>query len=156
MCGHDLRVLSRNPKNLNFRVPAIDGMNNRQNEPHHNPKLSRTLFIMITASLVFWIPGIVVNCTYYLCSKCIPLLVLHSSNLFHLANSLVNPIIYSFRIPIFRETFKRMKLCKQSRKYKINYTPRNLIEGRHNFVLPRPQASVVELSAVCMESWASC
>ena len=72
---------------------------------------------MITASLVFWIPGIVVNCTYYLCSKCIPLLVLHILNLFHLANSLVNPIIYSFWIPMFRETFKRMKLCKQSKEY---------------------------------------
>ena len=99
-------------KKLNSRVPAIDSENNRQNEPHHNAKLSRTLFIMITASLVFWIPGIVVNCTYYLCSKCIPLLVLHILNLFHLANSLVNPIIYSFWIPMFRETFKRMKLCK--------------------------------------------
>ena len=105
-------------KKLNSRVPAIDSENNRQ-----NAKLSRTLFIMITASLVFWIPGIVVNCTYYLCSKCIPLLVLHILNLVHLANSLVNPIIYSFRIPMLRETFKRMKLCKQSKEYTVNYTP---------------------------------
>ena len=62
---------------INCRVPAIDGASNRQNEPQNSAKLSRTLFIMITASLVFWIPGIVVNCTYYLCSHCIPLLVLH-------------------------------------------------------------------------------
>ena len=110
-------------KKLNSRVPAVDGANNRQNELHHNAKLSKTLFIMITASLVFWIPRIVVNCTYYLCSKCIPLLVLHILNLFHLANSLVNPVIYSFRIPVFRETFKRMKLCKQSKEYTVNYTP---------------------------------
>ena len=108
---------------LNCRVPAIDGAHNRQNEQQQNAKLSRTLFIMITVSLLCWIPVIVVYCTYYLCSKCVPSLVVHIFNFFHLANSLVNPIIYSFRIPMFRETFKRLKLCKKSKKYTINYTP---------------------------------
>ena len=108
---------------LNCRVPSIDGAHNRQNEQQQNAKLSRTLFLVITASFFFWIPGIVVYCTYYLCLNCVPLLVIHIFNILHLANSLVNPIIYSFRIPIFRETFKRVKLCKQSKKYIINYTP---------------------------------
>ena len=137
---------------LNFRLPAIDGAHNIQ----QNSKLSKTLFIMITASLFFWVPSLVVYLTNVVCPKCVPLVVFQIFNLFRLGNSLVNPIIYTFRIAMFRKTFKRMKLCKPSKKYKINYTPQNLIEGRHNFVLPRPQASVVELSAVCMESWASC
>ena len=133
---------------LNCRVPAIDGAHNIQ----QNWKLSKTLFIMITASLFFWVPSLVVYFTNVVCPKCVPLVVFQIFNLFRLGNSLVNPIIYSFRIPMFRKTFKRMKLCKQSKRYKINYTPRNLTEGRHNFVLSRPQASFVELSAVCMES----
>ena len=108
---------------LNCRVPAIDGAHNRQNEPQQNAKLSRTLFIMIAASLLFWIPSIVVYCTYCLCSKCVSSLVVNIFNFFHLANSLVNPIIYSFRIPMFRETFKRLKLFKKSKRYTINYTP---------------------------------
>jgi len=108
-------------KRLNCRGPPIDGAQNRQNE--QNAKLSRTLFIMITASLVFWIPGIVVNCTYHLCVKCVPSLLVHIMNFFHLGNSLVNPVIYCFRIPMFRETFKRMKLCKQSKKCTICYKP---------------------------------
>ena len=110
---------------LNCKVPAITGSHHKQKEPQQNTKVSRTLFIVVTVSLVFWIPGIAVNCTYYLClkSRCVPLLVLHIFNWFHLANSLVNPIIYSFRIPMFRETFKRMNPCKQSKEYKINYTP---------------------------------
>ena len=108
---------------LNGRVPPIDGAHNRQNEQQKNAKLSRTLFIVITASLVFWIPSIVVYSTHYVCFKCVSLLIVHIFNIFRLANSLVNPIIYSFRIPMFRETFKRVKLCKQSRKYIINYTP---------------------------------
>ena len=109
---------------LRCRVPVTDGARNGQNEHQQNAKLSRTLFIMITVSLVFWVPSLVVYSTLYLCPPCIPLLVLYIfTRLFRLANSLVNPIIYSFRIPMFRETFKRVKSCKQSKKYKINYSP---------------------------------
>ena len=108
---------------LKCRVPATDGAHNRENESQQNAKLSRTLFIVIATSILLWIPSVEVNCTHYLCIKCVPLLVVHIFNFFHSANSLVNPIIYSFRIPMFRETFKRVKLCKQSKKYTINYTP---------------------------------
>ena len=89
---------------------------------------SRTLFIMITASLVLWIPGILVKCTHFLCLKRVPLLLVHVLNFFHSATFLVNPIIYSLRIPMVRETFKREKLCMQSKKYSVNYTPWSLIE----------------------------
>ena len=105
---------------LNCRVPAIDGAHNRQNEQQKNAKLSRTLFLVIAASLLFWVPSMVVYCIHYRCSTCVPLLVFQIFNLFRLANSLVNPIIYSFRIPMFRKTFKRVKLCKQSKEYTIN------------------------------------
>jgi len=104
---------------LNNKVPAIDGAHNSQSKLQQNTKLSRTLFIMITASLLFWVPSLVVNSTQYLCD-CVPLLVYHISTLFRLANSLVNPIIYSFKIPMFKATFERAKLCKQSKEYGIN------------------------------------
>ena len=110
---------------LNFRVPAINGAHIRKYEPQQNAKLSRTLFIMITASLLFWVPSVVGFTTQYLCSECVPLLVYQIFTMFRLANSLVNPIIYSFRIPIFKQTFKRVKPCKKSNEYAINYTPRN-------------------------------
>ena len=106
---------------LNSRAPTIDGANKRQNERQQNAKLSRTLFIVITASLFFWVPSIVVYCTRYLCYECVPVLVFQIFNLFSLANSLVNPIIYSFRIPVFKKIFKRAKLCKRSKRYTINY-----------------------------------
>ena len=104
-------------KRLNSRVPVIDGAHNRQNEQQQNVKLSSTLFIVITASLLFWVPSIVVYCTHYLCEKCVPVLVFQIFNLFSLANALVNPIIYSFRIPMFKKIFKRTKLCKKSKQY---------------------------------------
>ena len=45
---------------LNSRAPTIEGAHNTQNEQQQNAKLSRTLFIVITASLSFWVPSIVV------------------------------------------------------------------------------------------------
>ncbi|XP_078378594.1 lysophosphatidic acid receptor 3-like [Oculina patagonica] len=110
-------------RRLNCRVPAIDAAHNRRNGPQQNAKFSRTLFVVIAASLLFWFPSIVVYCTQYLCSGCVPLSMFQFFNVFRLANSLVNPIIYSFRIPMFRETFKRMKLCKHSKQYTVNYIP---------------------------------
>ena len=61
-------------KRLKYRVPAIDGTYNRQNEPQQNLKLSRTLFIAITASLLFWVSSLVVYLTSVLYSKSVPLL----------------------------------------------------------------------------------
>ena len=66
-------------KRLTCRVPAIDDAHNRQIEQQQNAKLSMTLFILISASLLFWIPSIIVYCTHYLCFKCVPLLVFHIS-----------------------------------------------------------------------------
>ena len=37
-----------------------------------------------------------------------------------MANSLVNPVIYSFRLPIFREAVGKLKLKKQSKEYEIS------------------------------------
>ena len=110
-------------KRLNCRVPGLNGAHNRHNELQQNAKLSRTLFVVITASLLFWILSIVVYSTHYLYPKCVPLLVVHTFNLFRLANSVVNPIIYSFRLQMFRETLKRVKFCNQSKKYTVNHTP---------------------------------
>jgi len=93
----------------------MDATHTKENESQQNAKLSRTLFIVITASLFFWIPSIVVYATYYLCSKCVPLFLFYGFNMFRLANSLLNPITYSYRIPMFREMFKRGKLCNRQR-----------------------------------------
>ena len=111
-------------KRLDWRVPALDGARHkRPTDLEQKAKLSRTLFIVIAASLLFFIPCMVIYGIYLFCSKCFPLIVVHIFNMFRLANSVVNPIIYSFRIPVFKETLKRMKLCKQSKQYKVSYRP---------------------------------
>ena len=107
-------------KRLNRRVPVLDMVHNRQNRAEQKTKLSKTLFIVIAVSLTCWIPAIVIYCTHILCSKCLPYSLVHTTTTFSLANSLINPIIYSLRMPVFRKTLTRMKICKKSKRYTVN------------------------------------
>lgn len=121
ICGSYLAIRTRLQCNIN--VFAEDTVHNRQNSQEQIKKLSRTLFIVIFTSLVCWFPGVVIYCIRYLCSECLPSLVTRVFNMLRLANSLVNPIIYCFRMSMFRKTLKRIFIRKQSREYTVNYVP---------------------------------
>ena len=105
---------------LTRSVPAFVTVDSRDNLLEKNRKLSRTLFIVIAASLVCWGPSTAAYFIFLLCVWCYPLSVFYSFNIFHLANSLVNPIIYSFKIPMFRKALRRMRLRKTSKQYRVN------------------------------------
>ena len=49
-------------------------------------------------------------CSQLLCHRCVQIPLIYASTVLHLANSLVNPVIYSFRLPIFREAVGKVKL----------------------------------------------
>ena len=56
--------------------------------------------------------------------------VIYTFTVLHPANSLVNPVIYSFRLPIFREAVGKLKLKKkqkQSKEYVISWHSWNFI-----------------------------
>ena len=110
-------------KRVNRKVPAIDTAHNRQSV-EHNTKLSKTLFIAIAASLAFWVPGIMIYCVHSLSQEMFSDVSMYIFTMLQLTNSLVNPIIYSLRMPIFKETLKRLKnrlkIRKQSKRYTIN------------------------------------
>ena len=96
---------------LNCRVRAIDlSVHNRQNAPDQRAKLARTMFIVIAASLICFLPSTVSYLIHYLCSKCVILPLSYVFNVLYLGNSLVNPIIYSFRIPI--KTYQALQAVK--------------------------------------------
>lgn len=90
----------------------------RDNSLEQNKKLSKTLFIVIGASLVCWGSSIVAHFIFHQCLRCYPLTILYSFYIFHLGNSLVNPIIYSFRFPMFRETLRTL-LLKTSKRFEV-------------------------------------
>ena len=91
----------------------------RDNSLEQNKKLSRTLFIVIGASLVCWGSSSVAHFIFHQCFRCFPEPVLYSFYTFHLGNSLVNPVIYSFRFPMFRETLRKMLLLKTSKRFRF-------------------------------------
>ena len=118
ICASYLAIRTR----LNHKVPAIDAAHNRQCV-ERNTKLSKTLFIVIGASTVFWVPTLVFLCIYFsLGLSVLPKVVNYIFSMLTLANSLVNPIIYSLRMPVFRKTLKQLKNKIRIRKPSENYT----------------------------------
>lgn len=101
-------------KRLSQRDPCLDMARDKQNVSGLNAKVSRTFYIVIATSLVRWFPCIVIYCVNFLCSKCLLTYLIHLSTTLRLANSLINPIIQSFRILTFRETLLRIIICKKS------------------------------------------
>ena len=83
--------------------------------------LSKAFLIVISTFLICFLPWLVVQIITYSCSSCqrnlsqLLLFYALSANLVH-ANSGVNPFLYAWRLPKYREAFKRL-LKKQFRCY---------------------------------------
>ena len=105
ICTSYLKIRNR----LRASSPGLD-IHGHQLQAH-NLRLSKTLFITIASSLVFWIPGFVVYSTREFCPQCFPVPVVWFANAMYLANSMVNPFVYSFRMPIFKDALR--KLCRK-------------------------------------------
>ena len=87
-----------------------------RNSTERNLRFSRTFFIVVAVSLVFWFPAFVVYTINDFCPQCFSQVVLSLVNTLHLANSVVNPFVYSFRMPIFQEALKK---CRKKRRQNI-------------------------------------
>ena len=107
ICTSYLKIRNR----LRASSPGLD-IHGHQLQAH-NLRLSKTLFITIASSLVFWIPGFVVYSTREFCPQCFPVPVLRFANAMYLANSMVNPFVYSFRMPIFKDALKKFYRKRQ-------------------------------------------
>lgn len=74
-------------------------------------KLSKTLFTVIAVSFLLWIPSLVMYYAHLNRLK----QQFHAKNriyigsMLHLTNSLTNPLFYSLRMPMFKETLTRLK-----------------------------------------------
>ena len=79
-----------------------------------NRKLTISLLILTVVSLVTWTPfGIYTAMLIFKESFALPLNILHFSKLLLYANSLVNPVIYAFRIPKFRKAAIDLLHCRR-------------------------------------------
>lgn len=105
---------------LKLTVISLEAHNRHSTQ--QNAKLSRTLFIIIALSLSLWLPSIVLYTIDDVCPDCtLPEILLFISRVLHLTNSLINPVVYSYRMPMFKESMKRcLKKCSVNSKRDIN------------------------------------
>ena len=97
---------------LRSTTPEIEVHKYKSTE--QNLRLSRTFFIVAAVSLVFWMPAIIVYSIRQFCKRCVSPTVEMFVKVLHLANSMVNPFVYSFRMPIFNS--QRWKGSRQITK----------------------------------------
>ena len=102
ICACFLAIRNR----LHCTTPEILDVHNHKST-EQNLRLSRTFFIVAAVSLVFWLPAIVVYAIDEFCKGCFSPTVVRSVNVLHLANSMVNPLVYTFRMPIFKDAWKK-------------------------------------------------
>ena len=78
----------------------------------NNIKLSKTLFIVIGLLFGLWLPAISVYTIKRICHDCLTgTFYVHAvsiATVLHFANSLVNPIVYSYRMPMFKAALKKL------------------------------------------------
>ena len=101
ICASYLSILSR----LYATQPDLqDGQ--RRSARDQTLRLSKTFYIVVAASLIFWQPAFFVFAIDPLCGQCFPPTLLWFGNVLYLANSMVNPFVYSFRMKIFKNALK--------------------------------------------------
>ena len=110
ICGSYLQIRRKWRSNV---IPGEE-IHARQTA-ERNLRLSRTVFIVIAVSLVFWLPATIVYTARPFCRPpCVGPIAVSLVNVLHLANSVVNPIVYSFRMGIFKDTLKKFsRRCRR-------------------------------------------
>ena len=98
ICVSYLRIRTR------LRAPPRAELDNhRHRSREHNLRFSKTVFIAIASSLAFWMPAFVVYSTREFCQRCFTPLVFWLVDAMYQVNSMVNPLVYSFRMQIFKD-----------------------------------------------------
>ena len=116
ICTSYLKIRTR----LRCSVPGLEVHKGSRQSRETVLRLSRTFFIVTALSLVFWLPAFIVYTTGEFCTTCFSPLILEIVNVLRLANSMVNPFIYSFRMPIFKDALKG---CQKKQRQDFELRP---------------------------------
>ena len=111
ICTSYLKIRSR----LQSTAPDHDLDLRRQASTEKTLRMSRTIFIVVAVSLVFWLPAFVMFTIKEFCS-CFSPQAVWSVIVLQSVNSMVNPFVYSFRMPIFQDALKK---CWRKRRHNI-------------------------------------
>ena len=113
---------------LHYTPPGLEVHNRPPTE--HNLRLSRTFFLVVVLSLVFWLPGFVVFTTSAFCLSCVSPTKMWIVKAFHPANSMVNPFVYSFRMPMFKDALKQFWRKRRRNKEVKPVHPFGIVLGK--------------------------
>lgn len=71
---------------------------------------AKSLAIIVGLFAVCWLPLHIINCFTYFCPPCPrpPELIMYTAIILSHGNSVINPLIYAYRIREFRQTFRRI------------------------------------------------
>ncbi|KAF7207692.1 adenosine receptor A1 [Nothobranchius furzeri] len=111
--GEIFRVIR---KQLNRRAEATcDGQKYYRKEL----KLAKSLALVVFLFIICWLPLHIMNCISFFCPKCVvPKAITYGGIIMSHLNSVLNPMVYAFRIKHFRLTLiqvlRRCMLCKST------------------------------------------
>ena len=84
----------------------------QQNRASQNQRLVKTLLLISILALLSWIPLIIMN-TLFVFNCSINWSVYYGASFLNFSNSLVNPIVYALRIPVFKRTLGSVCCCRK-------------------------------------------
>ncbi|XP_063772338.1 adenosine receptor A1-like [Pseudophryne corroboree] len=91
----------------------LQGMVGKHGAGMKELKTATSLFTIIFFFMLCWAPLHVMNGVSLLCPQCyIPPIILQTGIILTHANSALNPIMYVYKLKSFRNTFKRVFLCR--------------------------------------------
>ena len=128
MCASYVKIHNR----LRSRAQEFREESGREST-EHNLRLSRTFFIVVALSLVFWLPAFVVYTIHEFCKPCFPPYAIAIVNILHLANSMVNPFVYTFKMPIFKDALKNSLWKRRGIHIRGEHVCRRVLGGRGSF-----------------------
>ena len=138
ICASYLKIRTR----LSSTAPEVAVVNRRQTA-EYNVRLSRTLFVVIALSLLFWLPAVALYTGMHICHCSFHPYMMWTVNALLLANSLVNPFVYSFRMPVFKEALEKLWLRKRTRHIEATSL------GLSLFPTPRMNQTSFSAAATC-------
>ena len=89
----------------------------QQNRASQIQRLTKTLLFVSSVALLSWLPFIILYSLGFLCKVSIPENIYLTADILNYSNSFLNPVVYTFRIPEFRQT---LGLCCFRRRASMN------------------------------------
>jgi len=107
--------VSKNGKALHV-VASSKEKDRMRSRAESEKKLAMTVFIVTAVFVLTWLPLQVINLIYFTCGiscpKLPPIDVIYFCKFLNYTNSLLNPVVYSLRLPEFRFVLKTIVLKK--------------------------------------------